>query len=307
MSATATTIPVRTRLSQSAATYRFELIALSGIALLIIAFLAQGRVSPAELASVWFMPFLGIVGATVAMSTPAGGGIVFFPTLVLLGVAPVNAVAFSVATQTFGMGIFGTYNWSRKAPEAILKPAVVLVALGGWVGVLLALFVFPLTSARAVRLLFSTFGLCLALYIVLSARNDLHINQTPFRLRGLMAPILFVSGVAGGMLTGYIGVGIDVLIFVVLTWLYHTHIQHATVTSIVIMGLTSALPFMFALFFFGTLPLNLWLMVLPGVLLGARIGPWLNTRLGSERVMLLFSLLLILEFCMTFTKLVLLY
>lgn len=307
MSANVTILPVRTRLSRGALTYRFELVALGGIVLMIGAFLALGRVSPGELTSVWFMPFLGILAATVAMSTPAGGGIVFFPTLVLLGVAPVNAVAFSVATQTFGMGIFGTYNWSRKAPEAILKPAVALVVLGGWIGVMLALFVFPLTSARAVRLLFSTFGVCLALYIIWSARNDLHTNQKPFHLHGWMIPTLFLIGVAGGLLTGYIGVGIDVLIFVALTWLYRSHVQHATVTSIVIMGLTSILPFVVALFFFDTLPLNLWLMVLPGVLLGARIGPWLNTRLGSERVMLFFSVLLILEFCMTFTKLVLLY
>jgi len=53
-------------------------------------------------------------------------------------------------------------------------------------------------------------------------------------------------------------------------------------------------------------PMDLWLMGLPGILLGARIGPWLNSRLGRRRILIGFSTLLVIEFLMTFTKLVIL-
>jgi len=81
------------------------------------------------------------------------------------------------------------------------------------------------------------------------------------------------------------------------------HMSYRTI----IKGLTSILSCRSVWHFFDTLSRNLLLMVLPGLLFGACIGPWLNTRLGSERVMLFFSVLLILEFCMTFIKLVVLY
>ena len=52
--------------------------------------------------------------------------------------------------------------------------------------------------------------------------------------------------------------------------------------------------------------LDLWLMVLPGILLGARIGPWLNKTLGRRRILLGFATLLVIEFTMTFMRFVVL-
>ena len=43
-------------------------------------------------------------------------------------------------------------------------------------------------------------------------------------------------------------------------------------------------------------------MVLPGILIGARLGPWLNQALGRRRILIGFGILLLTEFLMTFTK-----
>jgi hypothetical protein len=94
--------------SDSAGVFRFELVALAALAALYVALLSGGIVEPQELYAAWFMPFLGIAAATIAMSTPAGGGVVFFPTMVLLGIPPFEAVAFSVGAQSVG-------KWAPRA------------------------------------------------------------------------------------------------------------------------------------------------------------------------------------------------
>ena len=111
-----------------------------------------------------------------------------------------------------------------------------------------------------------------------------------------------VVGLIGGLFVGYIGAGIDALLFLVLTSCFKIDSHQATVTSIVTMGLTAMVPFAIHLFVISDVPINLWLMVLPGILIGARIGPWLNKTLGSRPILIGFAFLLLVEFLMTMTK-----
>ena len=289
-----------------AGAFRVELIALAVFALIFYLLLSREVVEPGELASAWFMPLLGIVAATIAMSTPAGGGVVFFPTMVLLGVPPYQAVAFSVGAQSVGMGLFGTVNWMKRDRAAILFPAVfATVAIGG-ATTLLALLVFPIAEAKALQLTFSFFGLGLAIYIFSTLRRGLDRETRRFRWSLWMRVAIAAVGVVGGLAVGYIGVGIDALLFLVFTSRFKIDSHEATVTSIIAMGLTAIVPFAVHVFVLRDVPLDLWLMVLPGILLGARIGPWLNQTLGKRRIMIGFGSLLLIEFTMTFAKHVLL-
>lgn len=288
--------------SDSKGVIRFELIALIAIVILFIAFLSNGLVESKELYAAWFMPFLGVVAATIAMSTPAGGGIVFFPTMVLLGVPPIEAVAFSVGAQSVGMGIFGTFNWVKRDKLAINFPVVITTVLIGSAVSLLALFVFPIAEAEPLQLTFSFFGVGLATYVLYSLRKGLDKQNNRFRWSVWMVAAIAFVGLVGGLLVGYIGAGIDALLFFVLTSRFKIDAHQATVTSIITMGLTAMIPFGVHLFIKGDVPINLWLMVLPGILLGARLGPWLNKTLGSRRILIGFATLLIIEFLMTISK-----
>lgn len=51
----------------------------------------------------WFMPFLGVLASVIAMSTSAGGGIVYFPALTLMELPARQAAGFSFATQMIGI------------------------------------------------------------------------------------------------------------------------------------------------------------------------------------------------------------
>jgi len=246
------------------------------------------------------------VAATIAMSTPAGGGVVFFPTMVLLGVPPFEAVAFSVGAQFVGMGIFGTFNWMKRDKSAINFSVVIPTVIIGSAVSLLALFVFPIAEAEPLQLTFSFFGVGVATYVLYSLRIGLDKQNNHFQWSKWMVMALVFVGLIGGLLVGYIGVGIDALLFLILTSRFKIDVHQATVTSIITMGLTAMIPFYVHLFIIGDVPINLWLMVLPGILVGARLGPWFNKTLGSKRILIGFATLLIIEFLMTISKFTLL-
>ena len=74
---------------------------------------------------VWFAPFMGIVAAAIpASGAPVAGGVVFLPVLDSFGVCPRDAVAFSAATQFFGVGIFAPLNWLIKDKNIFVWPAL---------------------------------------------------------------------------------------------------------------------------------------------------------------------------------------
>ena len=121
-----------------------------------------------------------------------------------------------------------------------------------------------------------------------------------------MVLAVVIVGLIGGLLVGYIGVGIDAILFLILTSRFKMDVHQATVTSIITMGLTAMTPFVVHLFIIRDVPINLWLMALPGILIGARIGPWLNQTLGNRRILIGFATVLIIEFLMTISKFTLL-
>ena len=57
-----------------------------------------------HLKRMWFAPLMGIIAASIpASGAPVAGGVVFLQLLNAVGVCPRDAVAFSAATQFFGV------------------------------------------------------------------------------------------------------------------------------------------------------------------------------------------------------------
>ena len=144
---------------------------------------ATGAIPWDDLASAWYMPLVGIGGCTLASSTPVGGAILFIPVLTSLDVPASEAVAFGVATQMIGMGLFATLRMTRMKlhilvgasgkpqPDAAGKPKrfsssagemakqlkfTVWVVLGGWAGVAVGFFALETDADQPVRFIFGT-------------------------------------------------------------------------------------------------------------------------------------------------------
>eukprot|EP01087_Luapelamoeba_hula_P025301 TRINITY_DN9985_c0_g1_i1.p1 TRINITY_DN9985_c0_g1~~TRINITY_DN9985_c0_g1_i1.p1 ORF type:complete len:249 (-),score=48.66 TRINITY_DN9985_c0_g1_i1:116-862(-) len=72
--------------------------------ILIMLILAIYGDRPEKIYEAWYFPFLGVFGAMISTSTPAGGGVVFFPFLTLIKYTSQEAVAFSLMVQAISMG-----------------------------------------------------------------------------------------------------------------------------------------------------------------------------------------------------------
>lgn len=132
---------------------------------------ATGAIPWDDLAAAWYMPIVGIGGCTLASSTPVGGAILFIPVLTSLDVPASEAVAFGVATQMIGMGVFATLRmtrmklhkgeskdgkWVRWREGEMAKQLKFTgwVVLGGWAGAAIGFFVLETDADQPVRFIF---------------------------------------------------------------------------------------------------------------------------------------------------------
>ena len=83
---------------------------------------------------VWYMGCIGVFAAIEANSVPVGGGIVFVPALMALGIDIQLGAAFTVATMTFGNGVFGFTSWLIKDPTVFEWRAFPFTVPAAWAG-----------------------------------------------------------------------------------------------------------------------------------------------------------------------------
>lgn len=272
--------------------------------LLIVIILILTLLTGEEITDAWPMPFLGIVAATIAMATPAGGGIVYFPVLTLFKISTEEAIAFSLASQFIGSGVFGTVNWMRKSWSTIILWLCGVLTVFGWGGSVISSLYFGTSIKFTPRLTFSIFCLLLALYIIYGLKKgELTNQQGQIPKTWVSFAVFAVVGFIGGLLVGYISVGIDTLFFFLVCSVYHVDSRVATVNSILVIGWCSFLPFLLRLLYFKNVRVDLWLMAVIGIIFGARIGPIINKKVGRRRMLIFFVILLLLEVIRTLVEL----
>jgi uncharacterized membrane protein YfcA len=242
------------------------------------------------------MPFVGVIGSTIAMATPAGGGIVYFPVIAMIAVPATQATSYAYATQTVGMGVFGAINWIRKAHHLIIWWVIGVTVVATWVGSALSMFVFPIHNDLVLESMFASFCFLLIVYVIWGlVKGSLPAQDQELPLDWKSVSVCAVTGILGGILLGWIPVGVDVFMFVVLTALYGMDPRRATVISILILGWSSILPFLVHLIWRQTIPMYFWALTLGGCVLGARIGTLLLILIGKRVMLIGFIVILLAE------------
>jgi uncharacterized membrane protein YfcA len=158
---------------------------------------------------------LGIGGAIIANATGVGGGIVFVPVFSFLSFTDSQILGTSIAIQCFGMSM-GTlsYQLSRSLQAGqrtvisnrLFATIVALVTLPSIAGGQLV-ELMPLEPLSNIHLLFKissiALGLALAFFLL-----RLNRSTTRQELTGWDYAILPLIGFLGGILTGWISVGV---------------------------------------------------------------------------------------------------
>jgi len=262
----------------------------------------------------WYIPILGIIGAIIGVGTPVGGGIVYFPALTVLKVPANEAVAFNYATAVANLAFLGLLTWLRKRPETIRKYlwTLVWVIVFGWIGSSLSTYQFPIESEQTLRIMFLVFVFLVVVYVIYLLYKEF-TDKTPSKFKkygDIKLNLMHLFGLAtigliGGIVVGWISVGLDILLFIYLTFFFNIEPVNATIMAVLTMGFTSMYPLIFFhMIEMEDVPYKLWLMVEGGCVIGARIGPIFISLIGTKTLYFVFGFLLLVECIRSFVVLV---
>ena len=249
------------------------------------------------LAQHWRISLTMAFGSFVAGATAEAGGAVAFPVFTkILEIPAMQAKLFSLATQSVGMGAaLFTILLLRIRVE---WRAVFWVVLGSVTMLPLGFLFANQLPTSAVRLLFtvvqSSFGLALWWHNR-DPDGDRHQRLPHF---GSMEKFSLLGfGMLGGLISGMLGSGLEIIVFSVLVLWFRLCEKAATPTVIVMMVLTSWSGFamIFASGQFVTPVTEYWLAAVPIVAMGAPLGVYVCSRMSRIRVVQTLIFLILLE------------
>lgn len=249
----------------------------------------------------WVIALAMFLGSYFAGSTPMGGGVVGFPTLVLLLDQPASIGRdFSLAIQAIGMTSASILIFCLRRPLAwgVVRWGLVGSLIGTPIGCVFVANAVPDLAAKL------TFAVLLASYGIVQIRHgrafaeriDPEAGRTPHVLSGPALPVLV--GVVGGLLSSVIGVGIDTLSYITLVLFLGCEVRAALYTSVVLMAATSVVGICMNMAL-GVVPptvFSYWLAASPVVIFGAPLGVAVALFLPRWAVLGVVNLLCLLQF-----------
>ena len=223
----------------------------------------------------WPLSLTMIFGSFIAGATAEGGGAVAFPVFTkVFSIAPEDARNFSFMIQSIGMTMAGAYMVFSKI--RLLKRVLLFALLGGIPGVLVGTEWISI-SGPAPRLLFSFIAAIFGAFLLYNRYVLKHKPVELFETTKLSVTILILIGFIGGLVSSVVGVGIDILIFIVLTLAFRLNEKVSTPTTVVLMGLLSLVGFAYHALVVDDITTEVWhywMSCIPVVIFGAPLGAY---------------------------------
>ena len=245
----------------------------------------------------WEAAVTMIFGSMVAGGTSMGGGAVAFPVFTkLLHVPPSEAKVFSLAIQSVGMSAASLTIVAMKTK--VEWRFIRWASLGGFPGMILgSVFLAPVLPPDVIKSSFTmmvcSFGIVLFALNRTRRRRNLAIPSWGTRERVFS----LVAGLWGGIVSGLVGSGMDIVGFSIMVLLFGLCEKVSTPTSVILMAINAVVGFILHQYFVGDFvePVtNYWLAAVPVVVVGAPTGAMLcNLMKRKTIVRMLISLILI--------------
>jgi len=241
--------------------------------------------------------FLGILGAVIANSTGAGGGIVFLPFFGTLGFTFEQSIGTSFAIQCFGMTA-GAFAWSLHLkeessdhPHFDFRKILLLSAMGSLLG-LKGAQVWISQAPVDVKLLFSLFSIIVGLLILwrtLSLGSGQQLRSQQLQPKEIVG--LLIVSLLGGAITAWLSVGVGELIALYLIGL-HCRVNDAVALAVCVSSVTvlAGLPPFLAQ---GDVIFGVLTFAATGALIGGTLAKHLAVAVGARRLKVGLSLWII--------------
>ena len=254
-----------------------------------------GMDRPRLLEEYGFFYFLGLLGAIVANSTGAGGGIVFIPFFLRLGLAPIESLGTSFAMQCFGMTM-GSFSWSRKlfvnredgSREWKFLGRSLLMAIPASVAGILWIQHMDLPPPGSIKFTFRVFSISFGLVIFLITLQNPAMHR---KFRTEWSPIDYpATGIVcllGGMLTAWISVGVGELLAIYLI-LRRYSVMFAIASAVCISSITVLVGVLHHIETGSIVP-EILIFAAAGTLTGGAIARHFAYFIGPRRLKLFFA------------------
>src|SRR6056297_3567641 len=234
----------------------------------------------------WPISLTMVFGSFIAGATSEGGGVVAFPVFTkLFDIEPADAKVFSFFIQSVGMTMAGLFIYLKKIP---VLWNVIFAALSGGVIGLITGELFLVIPNPYPKLLFTFIAGIFAFFLIYNRWGipDNPIKHFIFDHKSDWLVIL-ATGFLGGMVASVVGVGIDMLVFIVLTLLYGIDEKISTPTTVVLMGLLSMVGFVWHAGIVADVNPDVWrywMSCVPIVIFGAPLGAWVCSKIGRDQL-----------------------
>lgn len=246
----------------------------------------------------WPISLTMVFGSLIAGATSEGGGAIAFPIFTkILQIPPQEAKIFSLAIQSVGMTAATlTIVFMRITIEWRI---ILWTSFGGLFGITLgSMLIAPLLPASLLKMIFTAMIVSFAItLIILNWKRRIYNQNIPF-VYWQEKSILFITGFFGGMMTGLVGTGIDIISFSVMILLFRLPEKIATPTSVILMAINAIVGFVLHAFIMDNFTLKVeeyWLAAIPVVVVGAPLGAYLCTRLSNQSIATLLISLIFIE------------
>jgi uncharacterized membrane protein YfcA len=246
-----------------------------------------------------YLPLIGFIASIVADALPVGGGVIYIPALYVLNYDVRLAVSFTIATTLFSDGLFRFLWWLERDEKMIIWKAIPFTTIPSWLGRVVALTVLPAVGSHFVKRLDAVLCVYLVVFVLAAIRNggmshaltalldtisgiQQSVVNAPARAKPLpstdfpavvkfnCATLSIVSFLSGMLFVPYIGIGSALITYIELEANGYKS-ERSMATGIIIGGWVCIVPALAHFIHWKDFPLQMWLMVLPGVFAGTKV------------------------------------
>ncbi len=234
-------------------------------------------------ASLLLLTLIGFLAALMGSMLGLGGGFVLVPMLTLLGTPMHEAVGTSLTAIVFNSAM-ATYTYSRKGLTRFKLGLTLELATvpGAILGSLIALSI----DEKTLKIIFAVF------LVFVAYRMFVRKDSGEYDVKLKHIALGYLSCFFVGTMSGMLGVGGGILKVPILVLIMNIEPHIAVGTSAFMVGVTA---FMGSIAYWRSGILNPIKVaaIVPGVLVGAMIGPRISTRLKGSMLRKIFSIVMI--------------
>ncbi len=251
----------------------------------------------------WQIALTMFFGSIIAGGTSIGGGAVAFPVFTkLLYISPHDAKIFSLAIQSVGMMAASLTIYLSKIP--VEWRIIRWGSLGGIFGILFGLkYLAPLLPPDIIKMSFTIMLTSFSMTLFVLNKKNKHKKKSLYIWGKSEKLACLLAGMMGGIMSGLVGNGIDIIVFSLMVLVWHLSEKKATSTSVILMAINAFVGFFYQLGIVHDFPSNVqnyWFAAIPIVVIGAPLGTILCSKLHRSIIANSLIILILIEMITSF-------